>query len=154
MPNARKHLMILVAVGAACLAGGCGHAIDTPDGFVTVDQVGEFDTRAVSADGVVIGLRIQDNPEDGTLEFWSTAIQNEITDRRGYELIDTEAVTNEAGTPGTLMTFDAKRETLEMAYMLAVFVDKGDVVIAEAGGPADAFVPHQDAIRAALLTAR
>ena len=154
MRHACNYLTILIAVTAAGLAGGCGHGIDTPDGFVSVDQVGEFQTRAVSADGVVIGLRIQDNPDDGTLEFWSTAIENEITDRRGYELVDTEAVINEAGTPGTLMTFDAKRETLEMAYMLAVFVDGSDVLVAEAGGPADAFAPHKDAIRAALLTAR
>ena len=76
MRHACKHLMILVVVAAAFLAGGCGHGIDAPDGFVTVDQVGEFETRAVSAEGVVIALRIHDNPEDGTLAFWSTAIQN------------------------------------------------------------------------------
>ena len=154
MLNACKHFGIVVAAMLACLTVGCGRMIDTPDGFVTVDEVGVFDTRAVSADGVVIGLRIQDNPKDGTLAFWSTAIENELTERRGYELIETRAVISEAGEPGTLMSFAAKNETRDLSYMLAVFVDGGDVLVAEAGGPAEAFEPRKDDIRAALLTAR
>jgi len=147
-----RHASILI--GLVLLAGGCEHTFDAPDGFVMVEPSGGYLARAVSADGVVIGLRAEPNPAEGTLAFWSEAIGNELTDRRGYKLIDTTDVESTGGLAGTLMDFATKQELVEMRYMTAVFVTNAEVLVAEAGGKADAFAAKLDDVKAALLTAR
>ena len=148
--------MTLLLLTAALLAGaGCERGFDTPDGFVLVEPDHSlFTQRAVSADGVTIALRVESNPDDGTLAFWAEAIHNELVDRRGYVLDKRETVTSATGLVGELMSFSAKQELTDMRYMLVVFVDGADVLVGEAGGRAEDVDPQADAIRAALLTVK
>ncbi len=155
MRQTLKLMVILTSAAAVCMAGGCEATMDLPDGFVKVDrQYSQYDMRAVSADGVALSVRTEDNPQDGTLEFWSQAVSAELEGRQGYTLVDNSEV-GPAGNPdGVMMEFDVVKRGNNMKYLVAVFVQTGQVVVAEAAGPAEAVTPTDADIRKALLSAR
>jgi hypothetical protein len=150
--------MILLSVTvmmAAC--GGCGlHAMTLPNSFVAVDKayLAPYEVRGLSADAVVVGLRREANPDHGTLEFWTPAIRTQLTVGCGYKPAGEESVKSDGGTPGSLMTFSTEQQGETYTYIIAIFVQGGDVLVAEAGGKADAVAPRTKEIRAALLSVR
>jgi hypothetical protein len=110
--------------------------------------------RAISADGVVVALRRQPNRRNGTLAFWKDAISKELADGRGYELTADEEVASDRGVPGRLLSFAAESRGSKARYLVGIFVDGEDVLVAEAGGKADAVDARADSIRKCLLSAR
>jgi ABC-type sugar transport system substrate-binding protein len=127
-----------------------------PSGFVEVEanQRGPYIQRAVSADGVVIALRSETNPKDATLDFWVTAIRDELVNRRGYTLAKEEPVEAANGAKGKLLTCTANRSGAEFTYLAAVYVMGGQVLVAEAGGKSDNVVDRLDDIRKAMASLR
>jgi len=75
---------ITIALAGAALCG-CEPTIQMPPGFVEVGKynLGTYDQRAVSADGVVVALRSETNPKNASLDFWVTAIRDELVKHRG-----------------------------------------------------------------------
>ncbi|MFB3894430.1 MAG: hypothetical protein ACE15C_20710 [Phycisphaerae bacterium] len=149
-----KTFATVMILGCAIL-GGCSPALPLPPGFVDVgrDNLGPYSQRAVSADGVVIAIRTEDNPKNATLDFWAPAIRDELVDRRGYTLVREEPVTSGA-LGGKLMIFSSQRSGVEFTYLAAVYVKGSQVVIAEAGGKREAVTPKVDAIRKSLCDVR
>jgi hypothetical protein len=127
-----------------------------PSGFVEVEtyQRGPYTQRAVSADGVVIALRSETNPKDATLDFWVTAIRDELVSRRGYVLAKTEPSEAAGGAKGTLLTCTANRSGAEFAYLVGVYVMGGQVFVAEAGGKSETVAPRLGDIRKAMASLR
>jgi hypothetical protein len=153
--TAMRWTTILPAFLAVAAAAGCQPAMVLPDGFVPVEeQPGLHQMRAVSADGVVLALRSHENPKRGTLAFWSEAIKNELVSAKGYKLVREEPVRSQVGRHGVLLTFTTEQKGTPFTYMTAVFVTGGQVLLAEAGGKADAVKPKLKAITKALLSAR
>jgi len=131
---------------------GCGRSRGLP---ARVDEPGGLhQMRAVSADGVVLALRSHDNPRQGTLEFWSEAVKNELVGFRGYKLAGKEAIQSQAGRPGKLLSFATEQKGTMFTYMLAVFVPGRQVLIAEAGGKAQAVQPKAEALKKAMLSVK
>lgn len=144
---------MLIAAGAGL--AGCSPELTVPVGFVEVDEgYSLYDMRAVSADGVVIALRTEDNPKRGTLAFWAKAVEKEFAARPGYKLAAVENITSVTGQAGTLLTFDVTKEATDLKYMIVVYVRPDTVVIAEAGGPGEAVTDIQADLRAAMLSMR
>ena len=144
----------------ACLAtlilcAGC-HTLTPPADFMPVERgdLGEYDQRVVSADGVVIGVRSQTTSSPGTLEFWSQAVANELTTNKGYQLAGAEDAVGAGGQKCKFMTFHYSLRGNSMTYLLAVYVDGRGVLLAEAGGKADLVQKQLPAIRQSLLSAR
>ena len=157
MRRALRGLLTIGLAATAALAGGCwGSPLQMPAGFVAVGRgdLGGFDARGVSADGVALGLRTENNPRGGTLEFWSQAIENEMTAGRGYRLMSAHDVTGLAGARGKLLTFSVTRQGAAFTYAVAVFVDDAKVTVAEAGGKEEPYKKHAQAVREALLSVR
>ena len=155
----RYAILSTVLAGLAVL-GGCGMKMDMPDNFVSVDDHnrGSYDVRGVSADGMVLAARHEDNAKNGTLAFWAQAVKRELA-ARSYTLSKSQDVESIGGLAGKLMTFSVNRGGRPFTYMTAVFVkkgllDDGEVIVAEAGGEESVFKPRQDEIRKALLTIR
>ena len=147
----------LIAIALACVAlGGCAPAITMPPGFVAVEnnQLGPYEQRAVSADGVVVALRKEANPKGATLDFWATAVRDELVTRRGYHLATEESVESISGTPGRLVTCTARRSGAEFTYLAAVYVEGSQVLVVEAGGKADALASKLPEVRKALTSIR
>lgn len=134
-----------------CLPGG----MTLPEHFVAVDktELGDYAVRGISADGVVVGLRVQDNMTNGTLEFWAKAIQNEMTGR-GYQLDKIEEVASAAGKSGRLMTFSVRSRGAPFTYYQALYVVGSRVLVAEAGGKTEAIESRKKDIRASILSVR
>ena len=146
-------IVVLALLGAAV---GCSHTMDVPKHFVSVDRsdLGPFVERAISADGVVIALRRQDNPSNGTLEFWSEALRNEMVNTQGYQFVKSEDVKSSTSQDGKLMEFAVEQRGTPLTYMMAVYVMRGDVVIVESGGKADEVKKHMTELRKSMLSAR
>lgn len=133
---------------------GC-HSMQAPADFVQADslQRSGYVTKAVSADGVVVGLRAQSNSPYGSLEFWSAALAKDLQGRC-YSPVKSEEVKSCAGRPGRLMEFSVCDRGAPFSYLVAVFMDDREVLLAEAGGPSPAVEKNRDAIRASLLSTR
>jgi len=127
-----------------------------PGEFVSVDEAdrGLYEIRAVSADGVVLALRRQDNRAGGTLAFWTRAVTDEMVAGRGYALSADDAVTAADGRNGRTLTFTTKRRGVDYTYLLTLFAGRRTILITEAGGKADAVKAHLDEIKKAMLTAK
>ncbi len=155
-----RHAILSAILAGAALVGGCEMKMDLPDNFVAVDEanLGPYEVRGVSADGLVVAARREDNAKNGTLVFWIEAVKRELA-ARNYAMGDSEDVESSGGLTGKLMTFSANRGGRPFTYMTAVFIrprvlDDGEVFIAEAGGEASVFEPRQGEIRKAMLTIR
>jgi hypothetical protein len=150
--------LMLVVLGAAALAacGGCMHSMTLPAAFVGVDADYKADylVRGVSADGVVISLRREANPQNGSLEFWAEAVQNRLETALDYKCEGTGAIKSDTGLDGRLLTFTDTQKGVEYAYYVAVYVQGSDILVAEAGGKKAAFEPRKSQILQALHTVR
>jgi hypothetical protein len=63
-------------------------------------------------------------------------------------------VTSDTGEAGRLLTFSMQKQGVTFSYILAVFVKGNDILIAEAGGKAEAVEPKLAEIKKALLTSK
>ena len=155
-----RHATILTVLAFGVLScgllGGCDPKMQMPSGFVEVEtyQRGPYTQRAVSADGVVIALRSETNPKDATLDFWVTAVRDELVNRRGYTLAKEEPAEAANGAKGKLLTCTANRSGVEFTYLVAVYVMGGQVLVAEAGGKSETVVHRLGDIRQAMASLR
>lgn len=123
-----------LALLSLALAAGCTPTIGVvpdsglPDGFVRIDR-GDFEWRAISAQGVVIGLRTFTHDPAGTLDFWTTVVRKELEGARGYVFESEEAIAE-----GRAMLFATPRPDAD-CYWIVVWVDAHRIVTFEAGGP-------------------
>lgn len=153
LPFASLLAASLVLVLASSLACSPATRFVAPDKFVQLedDQLGyEIAQKAVSSDGAVILLRERDNEPEGTLDFWGEALKNELTDGRGYELIETTEVQASPGFAGTLYKLKGTHNDLVYRYDVAIFV-RGDLIITvETAAPEDEFEAHAAEFDAAV----
>ena len=145
--------MLILAVAAMA---GCTRTMALPPDFVKVEGsgFGSCAVRGISADGVMVALRSERGPAGGTLGFWTEAITHQVVGGLGYKAAGDEAVESAAGVPGRVLTFTAEKQGVAFTYVVAVFVQGGDLLVAEAGGRTDAVGPKRAGIRRALLTVR
>ncbi len=146
----------LIHLGLAlCLSlplGGCGKgfSIETPSSFAEIDA-GNFDYRATSAEGVVLGVRREKNDPHGNLEFWSAAIDHELV-RHGFVPGVTRAVTTPSGLTGRQMRYSTTRNERPFVLWTTVFVDGKHLVVVQAGGDEAHFSQVEKAVDHAIRT--
>lgn len=150
----QRYAIVFALSTVAAALGGC-HGMDVPADFVAMDRTAleGYEARAVSADGVVIALRTENNAKNGTLDFWASAVRNELVSARGYALAKEEPIDGAAGA-GKCMIFTASRSGAEFTYIIAIFLRYDTILIAEAGGKTDAVTPKMGTILTALRSVR
>ena len=117
--------LVLIAGLAACSS----HPV--PQGFVPLVREGD-NALWVAPSGTRFELRVLENVDEGTQEFWSQAVLHQLTHVRGYELVEhTECVARNR-TKGDEMRFRVRRQLDSYEYWLALFVDGDEVYLAEA----------------------
>lgn len=157
--------ILIACVALTALLAGCGPKLDLPEAFVSVDEsdLGPYEVRGVSADGVVIALRESKSPANGTLEFWAEAVKNELVTNRNYTAQASETITTHSNLEGRLLTFKAVRSGHPFTYMTAVYVEqtvtdwllkRRTVLVAEAGGKAKAIEPHLEKVKESFRSVR
>jgi hypothetical protein len=142
----------------ACLvaAAGCGpgFTLTTPPAFVELDNDwDDYDYRATTADGLVIGVRAFEHDPKGDEAFWLKAIQNRMREGGGYALLASERIKSADGVAGTLLRFGHDREGSEPhLYSLGVFVTDATIYVLEVGGTKKLVEEHAADIKAALAS--
>jgi hypothetical protein len=139
-----------------CAVAGCGRPFDvrTPSGFVELsDQPDAWAYRAVSSEGVVMGVRVVSG-ERGDLGFWTRAVTLQITRANGYLLTGTTEVASEDGTRGTELAFRQVDGDRAYAYRVRLFVAGERLFVAEAGGPDALMTEKAQALDRSLASLR
>jgi hypothetical protein len=138
MLDMKRFLAPLVALTAAVLLAGCGRPFDvkTAPGLVELeDQEPDYAYRAMTPEGVVMGVRVVDTNGRGDLEFWTRATSLRMRELDGYALLATADVKSRDGTPGHELRFGHDESHKPYIYMLRVFVAKKRLFLVETGGP-------------------
>ncbi len=142
-----------VALGALCLAGlaGCGRGfvIVTPAGFAELESQKEYGYRATNAEGVVIGVRREDNRPWGDLAFWSGALDAQLR-RQGYVADKALDLESADGIKGRQIRYHVPRGGREFVFWSTVFVTDSNVVVVEVGGDRVYFDKIEAAVRTSL----
>jgi hypothetical protein len=104
--------------------------------------------RAVSADGVTYRVRTEDNEPPASLAFWKEALKKRMVDA-GYAFVS-ESDTKLGDREAYYLELAAPVGPEDYSYAVAIALDGGDLVIAEAAGEVTRFAAHKDAILAAF----
>jgi hypothetical protein len=133
--------------------GGCLR-IDTPKGFVELDDPQSYHYRATSATGVVLAVRSEDSRKDegGDLDFWSEAINRKVRRLGGYALLETRDVQTARGLPGKQLRFGQDQSGRPHLYWVSLFIDGDDLYVIEAGGPKDSFTELEAGLEKAIAS--
>ena len=150
----RPTLLLRVCLGLLPLGAVCcvpEGKMTMPTSFVELDvsDRAEFAARGLSADDCVIALRIETNPHNGSVGYWTDAVGHELA-RRGYALAGQEPFTTGAGLNGQLLKFTRR----DMVYWIAVLVEGDRIALPEAGGKTDTFKRHEADVLAAFRSVR
>jgi hypothetical protein len=149
----RRLLFVLVL---ASTTFGCGRGFDLvlPDRFVELHDPmvrGEYELRATTPDGVVMGVDVVANGDQGTLAFYREAILRRMRDQQGYALISQHPIHAASGQDGHLMRFGRDLNGHAYRYTLAVFASPSSaIILVEAGGRQEQFSPLQARIEQSI----
>lgn len=130
-------LLVMLAVGTQ-LAVKCSEEptppswSSVPEGFVNQPS-GHFPFRAVAPDGTVIAVRERANEAKGDLDYWTEVFRLEMTEGKGYKLVETADVKSSDGVAGKLMRFEVAQDEIPFAYQLALYVTEKTIISVEAG---------------------
>jgi hypothetical protein len=143
----RKALTILVCLAAslACMGCGPGFTLKTPDGFVELDDQKEFAYRATTAQGIVMGVRVEPNRPKGNLAFWTDAIDLKLRNI-GYTAAEAAEIKTKSGASGKQLRYKRTLYERPHIFWFTVFVTDADVYVIETGGDERDFTKVKDEI--------
>lgn len=143
----RKLSTILVCLATSVFAPGCGHGfgMKTPDGFVELEDQKEYEYRATTAQGVVLGVRVEPNRPKGNLSFWTDAIDLKLRNI-GYTAVETAEIKTKSGANGKQLRYTRMIYERPHIFWFTVFVTEGDVFVIETGGDERDFTKVKDEI--------
>lgn len=140
------------AVSCALLTACSAVSIHTPKGFVELDDQTEYDYRATSADGLVIGVRELDNQPRGELAFWTRAIENQLRRQGGYALLETRDVRSKDDVPGKQLRFGHDEGKQPHLYQVTLFVTPDTIAVLEVGGTKELVTAHAAEVDGAVAS--
>jgi hypothetical protein len=120
---------------------GCGRPFDvkTAPGFVELENQTQYDYRATTPEGVVVGVRVVEDEKRGDLGFWTQSVLLELRDVRGYALLSSTDVESVDGTKGKRLEFGHDEDGKPYTYWLTLYLAQGRVFLVEAGGAKETF---------------
>jgi hypothetical protein len=84
----------------------CTHPtkLAAPEEFAELGQSGPYAYRAMTARGVVVGVRAEKNAPQASLQFWADAIDLKLR-KQGYEPSSAQDVKSVEGVPGKQLRY-------------------------------------------------
>ena len=82
----------MLIVAAALLAGCASFTLETPPGMIELKEQGTYAYRAMTPDGVVLGIRVVDDAQKTDVAFWVEAVTLHMKELSGYALLTTADV--------------------------------------------------------------
>lgn len=132
------------------LACGCAAPIRLPKDFLVLERAGDY--QAVTGDDARVWIRDFEDPNRASLAFWTSAVEHEFTQQRGYDLVAKGAIKNRAGDEGAWFECAANVRGERVGYLVAVWVDGRDVHVVEFAARAETFAARVESVRSALKT--
>ena len=133
-----RSVLLLAALALASLAStGCGRPFvpATPPGFVDLgDRFADDEYRAMTADGVVLGIRSFENDPKGEPAFWARALERRMRQMGGYALIEKRTVKSRGGLEGISFRLGHDEGKVPHLYYVTIFVSEKRIYLLEAGG--------------------
>jgi hypothetical protein len=111
--------------------------IKTPPSMIELKHQTDYAFRAMTPDGVVIGVRVIGDAGKADVAFWSRAVALHMNELSGYALLGTSDVTTQGGVKGQELRFGHDERGKPYAYVVRVFVDHDRLFLVEAGGTKD-----------------
>lgn len=146
---------------SALFSVGCAPAFELtlPDRFVDLRDDPDvsrmqYDMRATTPDGVVVGVQALAHRVDGSLVFWTEAVTLRVRDQQGYALLSEEDVNSAGGVRGHLMRFARDLDGHAYRYTVALFVTPDRIFVVEAGGREAAYQPLEEGIESSIRAMR
>jgi hypothetical protein len=153
--NRRLSLAALALCALATTACGRPFDVKTAPGFIELDdQAPSYDYRAMSPEGVVMGVRAIDVDDKGDLAFWARAITLRFRQANGYALVDTKDVESRDKTPGKELDFGHDESGKPFTYRVRLFRAQSRLFIAEAGGTKEQMERYKDTVDWMLSSVR
>lgn len=142
--------MLTVAVVLASL-GGCGptYKMTPPNEFKRYEESSDF--KMITADGVMLKAREQDNYPKADLPFWVDALKRHLKER-GYAFKSEQCFKTSKGLDGCTLDFVLPHGAEDWVMSETVFVVDDRVVLVEVVGPFARFARVDKSLRAALVT--
>jgi hypothetical protein len=138
----------------AAQAAGCKpFAIKTPPGMIELEDQTDYAYRAMTPDGVVLGIRVVKGGK-ADVAFWTQAVTLHMKELSGYALLGTTDVTSADGSAGKELRFGHDESGKPYAYIVRVFVQGEKLFVVEAGGTKDEVEHARPTLDAALSTLR
>jgi hypothetical protein len=124
----------------------CGARAVAPEGFAPFPKRKAF--AAVSPDDVIFRVRTMKNKPRADLDFWTEALRKRLLDA-GYRLVE-EGKLGSTGPEGRFLELVAPDGERDARWIVALFVEGGQVTVAEAAGEAAKFGGRRTAVLAAI----
>jgi hypothetical protein len=134
-PRTLLKAAVLVAASALTVACGPAFTIDTPQGMLELKNQSGYAYRAMSPDGLVLAVRVIDEPGKTDAAFWTQAVSLRLKERPDYSLLSTADVTSASGAKGKELRFRHDEKGKAYLYVVRIFAEPDHpLVIVEAGG--------------------
>jgi hypothetical protein len=154
-----RTLLRLAAILCLPLLGACSMTMNLPADFLCLEQ-GASHYKAITPDDGRLWVREFADPADGTLPFWTTTLQNDCVQNRGYELIGATDVRDGSGHPGQQLEFRTVAEGERYGYLVSLFLlpksfwpwSDQHVLVTEFTAREAVFAQRLPAVRAAIGT--
>jgi hypothetical protein len=138
---------ILASLLGGFLLAACAKpfAAVTPNGFMELEdsEARGYDYRAAHPDGIVAAVRVIRNKPEGSLTFWSRAIENQLRQVKGYRFIEQVPIKNHEGISGNLLKFGHDEGKRPHLYRVALYAKGDKLFVLELGGTAELVATHE-----------
>ena len=149
--NALRSTRFAVAA-LALFAAACAGPIRLPKDFLPLETESVY--QAITGDDARVWIREFEDPHAASPAFWSTAVEHELVQQRGYELVAKGVVKNKHGDPGTWLQCSANLHGQKIGYLIALWVYDRELLVVEFAAQAEVFAARVDRVKAALKTVR
>jgi hypothetical protein len=128
------HALPRILCALALLFAGCRPFVPaTPGSFTELNDQEDFDYRAVSAEGVVLGTKAHKNDPRVDLAFAEKSLEQRLRSS-GYALLEKREIKTRSGLIGKQFRLGHDESSNPHLYYVTLFVTDDYVYILEAGG--------------------
>jgi hypothetical protein len=127
-----------------------GGRLATPSGFATLDSDDAYSYRATNAQGVVLGVRTEDNDVKANVNFWADALDLRLKNQGYAPLAQPSDARTRGGLRGRQMRYEVTREGRTEHYWLTIFATEKKVYVVEAAGDKEVFDSASPLVESAI----
>ncbi|MHC4744476.1 MAG: hypothetical protein ACYS8Z_21385 [Planctomycetota bacterium] len=126
---------------------------ELPDGYVTY-YGSRYETRAMSAESVMIHLRRETNYKGGDVDFWGKLVRRVLVEQKAFSMAEPETIKVKGNVDGIILRGSKQIGRKDYGYLVALAASKKYVYVFEAWGQKGDFDEDVSLIENAVKTLR